>query len=101
MHGERDVARQIAGAGDCFMDLRGCNAITLSEDGVVVEAELVSEKLGLSPDAFWREMKRGVVCGVVERDDGEGAGHVRLTFRHRSRSRSVTLEEKLDDDPLG
>ncbi len=71
MRGEGDVGRQISGAGDGFMDRQSSNAITLSEDGVVVEAELVSGKLGLTPDAFWREIKRGVVYGVVERGEGE------------------------------
>jgi len=83
------------------MDRQGRDAITLSEDGVVVEAEFVSEKLGLSPDAFWREMKRGIVYGVVERGEGDDAGRLRLTFRYRDRSWSATLEEKLNDNPLG
>lgn len=101
MHGEEDVARQIAEAGDYFIDRQSSNAITLSEDGVFVEAEFVSGKLGLTPDAFWREMKRGVVYGVVERGEGSDAGLMRLTFRYRARSWSVTLEENLNDDPLG
>jgi hypothetical protein len=101
VHGEGDVGRQISGADDCFMDRQSSNAITLSEDGVVVEAELVSGKLGLTPDAFWREMKRGVVYGVVGRGEGSDAGLMRLTLRYRARSWSVTLEEELNDNPLG
>jgi Family of unknown function (DUF6522) len=77
------------------------NAITQSEDGFVVEAELIAEGLGLSPDAFWREMRRGIVYGVVERGEGEDAGRTRLTFRYRVRSWSVTLEDKGDDEPTG
>ena len=69
-------------------------AITRAEDGFVLEAELVAGKLGLSPDAFWREMKRGIVYGVVERGEGEDAGRTRLTFRYRARSWSVTMEDK-------
>jgi hypothetical protein len=69
--------------------------ITLREMGC--RSGFGSGKLGLSPDAFWREMKRGVVYGVVERGDGDDAGRVRLTFRYRSRSWCVTFEEKLDD----
>ena len=80
------------------MDRQSCAAITLSEDGVVVVAKLVSEKLGLSPDAFWREMKRGRVYGG---DEGGDARRMGLTFRDRSRSWAVTLEETLDDNPLG
>lgn len=75
------------------MDQSRTNAITYSEDGIVVEAELVARKLGLSPDSFWWEIKRGIVYGVVERGEGEDAGRVRLTFRYRAQSWSVTLED--------
>ncbi len=67
--------------------------IVLAEDGFVVEAELVARNLGLSPHAFWREMKRGIVYGVVERGEGDDAGRTRLTFRYRARSWSLTLED--------
>jgi hypothetical protein len=72
---------------------RNRDLIAPSEDGFVVEAELVAEKLGLSPDDFWREVKRGIVYGVVERGEGEDAGRTRLTFRYRARSWSVTVDE--------
>jgi hypothetical protein len=48
------------------VSLRYAQAITLSEEGFVVEPELVAEKLGLSTESFWREMKRGIVYSVVE-----------------------------------
>jgi hypothetical protein len=67
--------------------------ITRSKDGFVVDAELIAGKLGLSPDTFWREMKRGVVYSVVERGEGEDAGRVRLTVRYRAQSWSITLEQ--------
>jgi hypothetical protein len=54
---------------------RSFSAITYSEAGFTVDAKLVAEKLGLSPDAFWREMRRGIVYGVVERGEGDDAGH--------------------------
>jgi len=69
------------------------DAITHSEDGFVIDAKLVAGKLGLSPDAFWQEMKRGVVYSVVERGEGEDTGRVRLTVRYRARSWSITLED--------
>ena len=47
------------------MGRRCPTGVAFSEDGFVVEAELIAQKLGLSPDAFWREMKRGIVYGVV------------------------------------
>jgi hypothetical protein len=69
------------------------NAIMRSEDDFVVDVTLVAGKLGLSPDAFWREMQRGIVYGVVERGEDDDAGRTRLTFRYRSRSWTVTIEE--------
>jgi Family of unknown function (DUF6522) len=76
-----------------LVDQSSFNAITYSETGFTVDAELVAGKLGLSPEAFWREMRRGIVYGVVERGEGDDAGHTRLTFRYRARSWSVTLED--------
>jgi len=75
---------------------RSFSAITYSEACFTVDAKLVAEKLGLSPDAFWREMRRGIVYGVVERGEGDDAGRTRLTFRYRARSWSVTLEGRVE-----
>jgi hypothetical protein len=72
------------------------SAITYSEAGFTVDAKLVAGKLGLSPDAFWREMRRGIVYGIVERGEGDDAGRTRLTFRYRARSWSVTLEDRVE-----
>jgi Family of unknown function (DUF6522) len=74
------------------IDQDSAAAITQSDDGFVVDAELVAGQLGLLPDAFWRELQRGIVYGVVERGEGTDAGRTRLTFRYRARSWSVTLE---------
>jgi hypothetical protein len=76
------------------VDQGSIDAIQYSEAGFTVDARLIAGKLGLSPDAFWREMKRGIVYGVVERGEGDDAGRVRLTFRYRARSWSVTLDER-------
>lgn len=75
------------------MEQRRADPIKQSEDGFVVEAELIAAKLGLSPDALWRAMKRGIVYSVVERGEGDDAGRTRLTFRYRARSWSVILED--------
>lgn len=77
------------------MDQESSAAVSHSEDGFTVDAKFVAGKLGLSPDAFWREMQRGIVYGVVERGEGKDAGHVRLTFRYRARSCSITLEDSV------
>ena len=75
------------------MDGNSSAAVSHPEDGFTVDARIVAGKLGLSPEMFWREVKRGIVYGVVERGEGEDAGRVRLTFRYRARSWSTTLED--------
>jgi uncharacterized protein DUF6522 len=75
------------------LDRGSCDAIKVFEDGFVVDAKLVADKLGLLLDALWREMKRGFVSGVVERGEGDDAGRMRLTFRYRARSWFMTLED--------
>lgn len=67
-------------------------AIELSEEEIVMDASLVAEKLGLSTSAFWRELKRGIIYGVVERGEGPDRGKMRLTFRYGLRSWMVVLE---------
>ncbi|MFO1145295.1 MAG: DUF6522 family protein [Rhodospirillales bacterium] len=75
-------------------------AITRFDDGYVVAAEMVAPQLGLAPDAFWREMRRGIVYGVVERGEDEDAGRTRLTFRYRARSWSIIVEEAIVKEAL-
>lgn len=67
-------------------------AITLCDGGVTVDASLVAEKLGLPIDAFWRDIKRGIVYSVVERGEDQDAGKLRLTFRCRSRSCTIIID---------
>ena len=76
-----------------FTNQRSPCGITRSEDGFIVDAALVAGQFGLSLDAFWQEMKRGVVYSVVERGEGEDTGRMRLTIRYRARSWSTTVEE--------
>lgn len=85
MRDERTTTRQVAETGD---HPPSCHAITLSEEGIIVEAEL-----GAAPEILSQEIKRGIVYGVVERGEGDDAGRARLTFRYRTRSWSMTLED--------
>jgi hypothetical protein len=98
MPGQQEAVHRIAETGNRFMDQRLHNPIMHSEDGFIVEAEVVAGKLGLSLDAFWRAMKRGIVYGVVERGEGDDTGRTRLTFRYRTRSWSMTLETCRNDE---
>jgi hypothetical protein len=51
------------------MDWNSSAAVSQSEDGFTVDAEIVAAKLGVSPEVFWREVKRG----VVERGEDDDA----------------------------
>jgi hypothetical protein len=75
----------------CFVNLQHPQISSLSEEDFAIEADLVAERLGLSTESFWREMGRGILYGVIERGEGEDAGRMRLTFRYRTRSWTVTL----------
>jgi hypothetical protein len=81
--------------GMLVVDQDSSAAVSRAEDGFTVDAKLVAGKLGLSPEAFWREVQRGIVYGVVERGEGEHAGSMRLTFRYRAKSWSITLTDRV------
>ena len=74
------------------MDQQNSATVSHFEDGFTVDAKFIAGKLGLSPEIFWQEVKRGIVYGVVERGEGEDASRVRLTFRYRAKSCSLTVE---------
>ena len=63
-----------------LMEQKRSTAIAVSKDGFTVDAELVAHELGLPPDMFWQELKRGIVYGVVERGEGDDSGRTRLLF---------------------
>lgn len=65
------------------------SAVACGVGEVIVDAQAAADGLGLPVDVFWREFKRGLVFGVVERGEGEDAGRMRLTLRYRSKSWSV------------
>lgn len=71
---------------------RAATTVRSPESGFVVAVELVAPQLGLSPEAFWRELGRGIVYAVAERGEGEDVGRTRLTFRYRARSWSVIVK---------
>ena len=74
-------------------DRGGCGAITHFEDGLVVDATLAADRLGLLPDTYWRQLKRGIVYSAAERGEREDAGRIRLTCRYRPRFWPTILED--------
>jgi hypothetical protein len=76
---------------------RGGAAVTRDADGsFVVDAVLVAPGLGLTPEAFMRELQQGLVFQIHESGTGEDSGTHRLTFRYRSREWRMIV----DDDGL-
>jgi Family of unknown function (DUF6522) len=67
-------------------------AIEVRGEEATIEAGFLAAKLGLSVDRLRAEMRKGIVCGVVERGVGEDAGRLRLTVRRCARSWTVVVE---------
>ena len=58
-------------------------AVTIGDGEIIIAAELLAPKLGLSTEALKAEMRRGYVYSLAERGIDEDAGRTRLTFRYR------------------
>jgi hypothetical protein len=66
--------------------------ISVQDGDIVVDAEFLAAKLGLSTDSLREEMRRGLVYSVTERGIDEDEGCTRLTFRYRARSWTVVVK---------
>jgi hypothetical protein len=62
------------------------SAIVIVDDGIIIDAEVLAPKLGLSAEALKGEMRKGIVYSVAETGVDEDAGRIRLTFRYRTRA---------------
>ena len=67
-------------------------AVTVSDGGITIDAEILAPRLGLTADALKANMARGLVTSVAETGVGEDAGRTRLTFRYRARVWRVVVE---------
>ena len=66
---------------------------TIESDGAItVQAEPIAAGLGLSVDAFLRNLRAGLIFQAVERGIDEDAGHMRITFRYRNRQFRVVAD---------
>lgn len=62
------------------------------EGGVVIPAEWAAERLGAAVEAFVADLRAGRVYSLMERGEGEHAGRLRATLRHRARELCVVVE---------
>ncbi len=76
------------------------SVISVQDGDIMVDAEFLGAKLGLSTESLKTEMRRGLVYGAVERGIDEDEGRTRLTFRYRARSWTVVVKPdgSLNDD---
>jgi hypothetical protein len=74
-------------------ELVGKRVAEVDETGdLVFNAAVVASLLGLTPDAFMEELRKGNVHQVHERGTGEDSGRTRVTFRYRVRQSILTLD---------
>ncbi|MCR9221951.1 MAG: DUF6522 family protein [Alphaproteobacteria bacterium] len=68
------------------------DVLTSDGDGYVIDAAALAPRLGLTPTALQREMRKGLVMNSVERGEGADAGRTRVTFRYRARAWALCIE---------
>lgn len=68
------------------------DSIQVSENDIVVDAELLATCLDLSVASFREAMGAGDVRTLVENGEGEDLGRMRLTFRYKNRQFSILRE---------
>ena len=67
-----------------------------TEQGFQVEAELIAEGFGLTPDEVNRRMREGLMTSRCEKGVGEDEGRWRLTFYSGGRVLRLTLDTDLN-----
>lgn len=68
------------------------DSIEISENDIVVDAELLATYLNLSVVSLRKAMSAGDVRTLVENGEGEDLGRMRLTFRYKDRQFSILRE---------
>jgi hypothetical protein len=68
------------------------DSIQVSDNDIVVDAEVLATCLGLSVAALRNAMSGGDVRTLVENGEGEDLGRMRLTFRYKNRQFSILRE---------
>lgn len=66
--------------------------LSISDGAVVLSAEAVAPRLGLTPEALQAELRRGQISCLVETGVGEDEGRTRVTVRWHARTWTVVIE---------
>jgi len=77
-------------------------SVSMDDDGLIVDAEVLASKLDLSVEALKENMRKGLVTSIAETGVDEDAGRARLTFRYGPRNWRVVVEADgtLVEDPV-
>ncbi len=59
--------------------------LAATDTNIIIDALAVAPLLGLPPDLFMSNIRRGIITQVTELGVDEDAGLYRVTFRYRSR----------------
>ncbi len=68
------------------------DGIQVSDNDIVVDADLLATCLDLSVASLRKAMSAGDVRTLVENGEGEDLGRMRLTFRYKDRQFSILRE---------
>lgn len=66
--------------------------LSISDGAVVLSAEAVAPRLGLTPEALQAELRQGQISCLVETGVDEDEGRTRVTVRRHARSWTVVIE---------
>ncbi|MDN2566314.1 DUF6522 family protein [Aquibium sp. A9E412] len=66
--------------------------LTVSDDGFVVDAELLGAAFGLAPAAVPEKLRAGAITSLCEAGVDADAGRWRLTFYHAGRALRLVVD---------
>jgi hypothetical protein len=66
--------------------------VNIGDDELIVDAEVLAPKLGLTVEALKENMRQGLVTSIAETGVDQHAGRTRLTFRYGTRIWRLVVE---------
>lgn len=72
---------------------RQLTGVSFTEDGIVVDAEIIGRRFGVEPGSVPELMRSGTMTSRTESGEGEDAGRHRLTFFYRDRALRLVVND--------